>query len=139
MNVQSAQGQQGFTLLEVLVAFTIMALSLSLLYRAMGSSADSAGRTLQRQQVLLLADALLQSRQYVDAKGWQEQGQASGLAWRIESSPLQQSDLPPPNGTAPVRLHRITLTITPLEHPDQSQTLHSIRPERKPLPGESTS
>ena len=51
---RAVRSTHGLTLLELLVALTIMALSLGVLYRASGSGARNAGELYEHQRALLL-------------------------------------------------------------------------------------
>jgi general secretion pathway protein I len=124
--------QTGFTLLEVLVAFAIMAMALALLYRSMGSSADAIRRADLRQQAIQLAQSLLQSRDHVPPEGWQETGQTDTLGWRVRSRPLNTQNTSP----AAITLHEITIVVAPLDTPDSGLTVETLRPQRKALGGE---
>ncbi|OPH17317.1 general secretion pathway protein GspI, partial [Azospirillum brasilense] len=64
------RGQQGLTLLELLVAFAIMALALGMLYRAMGGSARSVADVDRYQRAVVLAQSLLALRDAVPEQGW---------------------------------------------------------------------
>ena len=61
--------QHGFTLLEVLVAFAIMALSVGLLYQALGSNARQTADTTAREHAALLAESLLAMHETVAVQG----------------------------------------------------------------------
>lgn len=125
-------GQGGFSLLELLVAFTIMAMSLGLIYKAMGGSARNAGDISTRQQAVMLADALLQSRDSVNSQGWQENGVHGRFAWQA-STELLGSVTP---GVLP--LHQLNIVVTWADGTANRQiTAQTLLPQRKPAPGEA--
>src|SRR5687768_4012142 len=99
--------QQGFSLLEILVAFSIMAFSLAALYQASGGSVRTLGDMDSHQKAALLAQSLLDARDTVPDSGWNETGESAGLHWRVSSAPY------PTNVTDPkaVPLHRVQITI----------------------------
>lgn len=128
----SAAAQSGFSLLELLVAFTIMAISLGMLYQATGTDARNIDRVQQAQRATLLAESLLAWRDAVPETGWNDAGQSAGFDWRISSvlypTPTQATN-------APV-LHEITLTIAWVANGSaQRMELVTLRPQRRPLPG----
>lgn len=132
--------QQGFSLLELLVAFAIMALSLALLYRTAGGSARHTSDAAQYQQAAWLAESLLASHPSVSAQGWNEDGQSSGVTWQARSTPFTNT-----TGTAAglsnpqaVPLHRITLGLTWASSARPAQLeLVTLRPERPRRPGDT--
>jgi general secretion pathway protein I len=97
------QPQRGLSLLELLVAFAILALSLGLLYRSMGASARSVADMGYQQQAALLAESLLASRESVSVEGWNESGTREGFDFRVASAPYGQGlnrTMPAPAATA---------------------------------------
>lgn len=127
---QNGRIQQGFTLLEMLVAFTIMALSLALIYRVMGANARQTGDLVQRQEALLLAKSLVNQRDSIPADGWQESGSLGRYNWVINSQAQArlQQDLPP--------LHEVSIRINWQDGGRQrQQDLRVLLPEQAPLPG----
>lgn len=126
-------GQGGFSLLELLVAFTIMAMSLGLIYKAMGGSARNAGDIATRQQAVMLADALLQSRDAVNSQGWQENGTHGRFAWQASTEPWGQVT----PGVLP--LHQLSIVVSWADGTATRQiTAQTLLPQRKPAPGESS-
>ena len=125
--------QGGFSLVELLVAFAIMAMSLGLLYRMAGGSARNTADVVQQQQAVWLAESIVASRNSVLPDGWQEDGESAGFKWRVRSqrhiSGVQAPDL--------VGLHRIDVTVfwTMGSRPGQLE-LATLLPERKPGIGE---
>jgi general secretion pathway protein I len=87
----SARGrrQGGFSLLELLVAFVIMAFSLGMLYQASGGTVRSLGDTEQHLRATMLAQSLLNSRDSVPEAGWSESGQSAGFSWSVSSAPFR--------------------------------------------------
>ena len=79
--------QRGLTLLELLVAFVIMAFSLGALYRASGNAVRGVATTEHHVRAASLARSLLQAHDAVPATGWQETGETAGFSYRVETTP----------------------------------------------------
>jgi general secretion pathway protein I len=126
---------RGFSLLELLVAFAIMAISLSLLYRMAGGSARNVSDAAQRQQAVWLAESLLARRSSVFSDGWNEEGESAGLSWQVHST-LHDSGR---NTPLAIPLHRIKVTVawTAGTRPGQFE-LTTLRPQAPQPPGSTT-
>lgn len=125
--------QQGFSLLELLVAFAIMAMSLGLLYRMAGGSARHTTDIELQQKAVWLAQSILASRSSVRADGWNESGESTGFQWQVRSAPYVSGV----QGPLVVPLHQIHLLVSwqAGSRPGQLE-LTTLLPERKPRPGE---
>jgi general secretion pathway protein I len=130
-------GQRGFSLLEVLVAFSIMAMSLGFIYKAMGSNARSVGDLALRQQATMLAESVLLTKDSVSATGWNESGSWGVYGWRVSSQPFVQSaQLAESADWLP--LHQIRIDVSwPEGSKNRQLEVKTLLPQRKPLPGES--
>ena len=124
--------QTGLSLLEILVAFSIMAMALGVLYRATGGSVRSVSAIETTQRAASLAQSLLALRDAVPAAGWTDSGETAGFAWTIHSAPyptsVAQPNVPP--------LHEVVVEIQWSDAgAGRTLSVSTLRPERKPLPG----
>ncbi|MBY0454912.1 MAG: general secretion pathway protein GspI [Burkholderiaceae bacterium] len=117
------------SLLELLVAFAIMAIALGMLYKAIGSSARTVGETESYQRAVLLAESLLAARDAVPAEGWKESGQSAGFDWQASSQPYS-TPASKANPAAP-QLHAVDLVVSWHERDAVRRIeLHTLRPQR---------
>lgn len=99
---------RGFSLLEVMVAFSIMALALGALYQLTGGATRASQQAEAVARMAVLAQARLAEHPFVPPEGVTRSGvSADGLAWRVESSPFPARAEPQPSR----RLHRLTVSI----------------------------
>jgi general secretion pathway protein I len=125
-------GQGGFSLLEILVAFAIMAISLGMLYRASGGTVRALGDTEQAARASVLARSLLDSHDNVPETGWNESGESAGIAWQVRSEPYPTDR----NGPAVPKLQRVQLLLTWADARGARQIEYStLLPQAKPTAG----
>lgn len=117
--------QNGFSLLEVLVAFSIMAMSLAALYQASGGSVRAHVQAERVTKAAVLADNLIAAWRVVPRSGVDEQGEAPpDMRWRLYSEPLEVSV------ESPLwELHRLVVEIEWANaQPSEGYRLISFRP-----------
>lgn len=78
--------QQGFSLLEILVAFVILAFSLAAIYQSAGGSVNAAIADERHSYALLLAQSVLNNYQGIPPGGLEKSGQLeNGYSWRFDA------------------------------------------------------
>jgi general secretion pathway protein I len=101
--------QQGFSLLEILVAFSILALSLGVLMQIFSGTTRNADLARDQTRATALAQSLLASTHVEPILTASENGGTTddGLRWRIEVAPFEDADepgAPPPAMPMPTTL-----------------------------------
>lgn len=105
--------QQGFSLLELIVAFAIVGISLGLIYRSMGSSIRISADMALHQQATMLGRSLLSMYDDVPTDGIHQIGQRGSFKWEINSNIYTQS-LPqsiPKSPENTVTIHEVSFLI----------------------------
>ncbi|MBP6013422.1 MAG: prepilin-type N-terminal cleavage/methylation domain-containing protein [Alphaproteobacteria bacterium] len=121
---------RGFTLVEALVAFAILALTLTALYGALGTSLAGIARSTKNDEAVLIASSKLAELAVLRALPSAAEGAVEGtdFRWRVEPIAEAQPEGPEYAGT-PLRTQRLKLTIRWREN----GTTRSIAVERRLL------
>lgn len=85
--------QSGFSLIEILVSFSIMALSLTMISKTMASSTRSVTKLEQLQVAHLIAESLVNSKSSLPPEGWNDEGRTGLYRWIINSSLVTEKQL----------------------------------------------
>lgn len=125
---------RGFSLLELLVAMAVLALSLTLLYQVDAGVLRGLGDQTTQERATVLAQSLLDARDAVPASGWTEQGQGGGFDWSVAS---QAQPLPPSLDLKTPLLHEVRVAVR-WQGRDGVRTLElsTLLPQAMPQPGE---
>jgi general secretion pathway protein I len=119
-------GAAGFTLLEVLIAFTIFAIAAVALLKLFSTELDRADQAAHARAALLLAQSKLDGALVrPDPKNpelIQSGDAAPGLTWRLSVRPYRDARLP---DTLPATAAQVTATVTWGE--DHTVTLTTLR------------
>ena len=109
-----ARAQRGFSLLEVLVAFVILALVATALFRLFGGALGNAGIAEDASRAVLVAQSRLDAaRTELRAdSGTEDDGR---IAWTTRVEPWEPPDTPAPLGTATqmiaTQLYRVSVEV----------------------------
>ncbi|MDH5857682.1 prepilin-type N-terminal cleavage/methylation domain-containing protein [Lampropedia aestuarii] len=121
--------QQGFTLIEVLVAMVIMAMGLALLYQILGTNTQAVSMTSQYQRAAMLGQSLLAAHDAIPESGWNAQGQSGGYSWSARTQPYQTSSGRQEMGLVP--LHQLNIDIQWQENGNtRALNLATLKPQR---------
>lgn len=88
--------QRGFTLIEVLVAFAIFALSIGALFELFSGATRRARQAEESEMLWLTAQSVLSERRVRPAP-WpeEEKGERSGIEWRVITQPYEDAGVNP--------------------------------------------
>ena len=130
MRWRSAQSQRGFTILELLVAFAIMAIALGMLYRAAGGNVRAVGEMERYQRATVLAESILAMRDAIPESGWTETGSVAGFDWRVITAPYGTEI----NAPTAIPLHEVRVVVAWPGGSGRLQQLEvaTLRPQKKP-------
>lgn len=113
--MSSPARQRGFTLIEIVVAFTILALGLGIAMQIAAGAMRNARQAATRTDAALYAQSLLDT---VGVGERLEEGGSSGefddrFRWELDAQKYEvESETPIEPGMAPVQLYRLELRVT---------------------------
>jgi general secretion pathway protein I len=113
----------GFSLLEMVVAMVILAMSLGIMYQAVGGATRNVRADEKYAYAVELARSLLASHAQVPRSGLEVKGETQGnFSWQV-----QTSDVELPKALAPGALQAIAVTVNWPDGKKQSSfTLYSV-------------
>ena len=133
MSLTVRQSVRGFSLLELLVALSIMSMSLGLLYQASTGALRGVGDLDLDQRANLLAQSIIETRDAVPEAGWSESGRAAGMDWRVSSAPYPTATA---NDPGIARLHEVRVVVAwGSGRGPRLLELHTLLPQQRAIPG----
>ncbi len=142
MGVGARRGadRSGFTLVEVLVAFVVMAMVLSVLYRStVQTRAGAFGFSTREEEETVALSLLAEFRSRRDLADGRYAGERDGRHWTLVASPIDLADQLP-KGRKPAheagksdrpvwRMQRLVLQVATAGRPLETEALHLVRPK----------
>ena len=98
---------RGFSLLELLVAFAIMAMSLAMIYRAVGGSVRNVSAIEDRQRASWVVESVLAQIDGVPERGLALEGHTQEFRWTLRTAPYGGGMTDP----AAPRLHEVLVMV----------------------------
>lgn len=133
--IRAAAGHsRGFSLLELLVALSIMSMSLGMLYQASTGALRGVGDLELEQRANVLAQSLLETRDAVPERGWSESGRAAGMDWRVSTAPYPTAVSRANPAVASLHELKVLVEWESRRGPRRLE-LHTLLPQQRPLPG----
>lgn len=122
--------QQGFTLIEVIVAFAIFALSIGAIFEVFSEAVHTSERVRERDLAWLTAQSVL-SRLRIEEAPWpsEQRGVSGPLRWWIDVQPYSLEV----DKRASWSAYRVEVHVAPLHSPAPSIELDSFELARRRL------
>lgn len=109
MSAARSTASRGFSLLELLVALSIMSMALGMLYQSSTGALRGVGDLDTDLRAGLLAQSILEARDAVPEGGWNESGSAAALRWQV-STAAYETGVGRDNPAVP-RLHEVRVVV----------------------------
>lgn len=123
----TARRQRGITLLEMLVAMTIMAISITIIYRAVGGSVRGVEQVGESQHAMQIMQSLLDAYPVIDPQRLYDSGQDGNLTWAVSASPYGAAPGNAGQAGDAVVLYQLNIDIrSPAGRQWQTQTLRPL-------------